>query len=242
MLSTASSTDPRDNTLWTTFRRLQPGWTVLLFPLVVWIWLCWDWPEELGFYSDDWMILLHPFVGSAKAFRDIFSLISTRPASVPFVWLAQLIADWSPARSQYLNAAMLLATALSVGALASTLSSIAGTARQSALVGACFAAITFIVFPSNVGTFAWSVGMLAVVPAVPLFCLAMSLLLRSEGNAWRLGFSLPGIDLALIVRGVLLSGGDCNSFRLGFERQKIQRRNMATSGDRDRPQHWLRLL
>ena len=32
--------------------------------------------------------------------------------------------------------------------------------------------------------------MLAVVPAVPLFCLAMSLLLRSEGNAWRLGFSL----------------------------------------------------
>src|SRR2546425_6831404 len=83
----------------------------LLLPLVVWVWLCADWPSRLGFFSDDWAILLHPSVGSAQAFRDILSIVLSRPASAPYVWLAQVIIDWSPVRSQLLNAAMLLLTA-----------------------------------------------------------------------------------------------------------------------------------
>jgi hypothetical protein len=61
------------------------------------------------------MVLLHPFAGSADAFRDITNLVATRPVSAPFIWLAQILVDWDPARSQILNATMLLVTAASVG-------------------------------------------------------------------------------------------------------------------------------
>lgn len=113
------------------------------------------------------MILLHPFVGTTEAFRQVFNLVVTRPVSAPFIWLAQVIVDWSPMRSQFLNAAMLLATALGVGILAATLASLARVPRPGVVVGGCIAAATFIVFPSNIGTFGWSTGMLAVVPATP---------------------------------------------------------------------------
>jgi hypothetical protein len=90
---------------------------------------------------------------------------------------------------------MLLLTAASVGLLAAALASVNRGLREGALAGACVASAAFIVFPSNVGTFAWCVGVTAVVPATPLFCLATSLLLHSEGNIWRLGF---GVVLALL--------------------------------------------
>src|ERR1700722_2437338 len=88
--------------------------SMLLLPVAFWIWLCQDWPARLGFFSDDWMILLHPFVGTAEAFREIANAVATRPVPAPFVWLAQIVVDWDPARSQILNATMLLVTAASV--------------------------------------------------------------------------------------------------------------------------------
>ena len=169
---------------------LQRASIMLLLPVALWIWLCWDWPARLGFYCDDWMILLHPFVGTREAFRDLARDLVTRPVSIPFVWLAQVIVDWSPVRSQVLNAAMLLVTAASVGLLAAELTSAVSGLRHAALVGASVAAAAFIIFPSTVGTFAWGVGVIAVVPALPLFCIGMTLILRSEGHGWKLALGL----------------------------------------------------
>jgi len=165
------------------------SWPLLLLPVTLWIWLCRDWPVRLGFYSDDWMVLLHPFVGTAGAYHDITGLVLTRPVSAPYIWVAQWIADWSPARSQILNAAMLLVTAASVGILAAAIAS-ASNLRKGAMAAACLASASFIVFPSTVGTFAWGTGVSAIVPALPLFCLAISLLLHSEESLWLLGLGL----------------------------------------------------
>jgi|SRR5579871_2934894 len=168
---------------------------MVFVPLALWIWLCRDWPTRLGFFSDDWMVLLHPFVGTADAFRDVLNLTATRPASAPYIWLAQLITDWSPARSQVLNAAMLLLTAVSVGGLAAALSSVVHGLRRGVLAAACLATATFVVFPSTVGTFAWGTGVSTAIPALPLFCLSVSLLLYSDDNWWRL---LLGLAFALL--------------------------------------------
>ena len=170
-------------------------WIATLLPAALWIWLCWDWPSRLGFYSDDWMVLLHPSVGTASAFRDTLNLVATRPVSAPYIWLAQAIIDWSPVRSQILNVAMLPIAAASVGLLAAALSSAVGGLRASAVIAACVASAAFIVFPSTVGTFAWGTGVTTVIPAVPLFCLATSLLLHADGRWWRL---LIGLTLALL--------------------------------------------
>ena len=67
--------------------------------------------------------------------------------------------------------------------------------RAGALVGASIASAVFIVFPSSVGTFAWNTGVTTAVPTVPLFCLATSLLLHSEGSRWRL---VLGLAIALL--------------------------------------------
>jgi hypothetical protein len=168
---------------------------LVLIPLALWIWLCGDWPTRLGFYSDDWMVLLHPFVGTAEAYRDILNLVATRPVSAPYIWLAQAFTDWSPARSQILNAAMLLLASISVGMLAAALSSVIRGLRRGVLVGACVASATFVVFPSNVGTFAWGTGVSTAIPALPLFCLSVSLLIHSENSWWRL---LLGLVLGLL--------------------------------------------
>ena len=156
-----------------------------------------DWPSRLGFYSDDWVVLLHPFAGTAEAFYETANLVATRPVSAPYIWLAQVIVDWSPVRSQILNAVMLLVTAASVGLLAGALSSVARGLRAGALIAACAAAATFVVFPSTVGTFAWGnrgynpchPGCSAVLSATQL------VLLHSEGNWPRL---ILGLTLALL--------------------------------------------
>jgi hypothetical protein len=170
-------------------------WIAALLPAALWVWLCWDWPSRLGFYSDDWIVLLHPFAGTADAFEDILKIVATRPVSAPYIWLAQLLIDWSPVRSQILDAAMLAVTAASVGLLAGALSGVVRGLRAGALIAACVTAATFIVFPSTVGTFAWGTGVTTAIPAVPLFCLATSLLLHSEGNWPRL---ILGLTLALL--------------------------------------------
>jgi len=168
---------------------------ILLVPLLLWIWVCWDWPARLGFYSDDWMVLLHPFVGTDQAFRDVARMVATRPVSIPFIWLAQVVTDWDPTRSQILNVAMFLATAVGVGTLTAALISTVRDLRAGMLVGASIAGASFIVFPSNVGTFAWGTVMTTAVPALPLFCVATSLLLHSKGGWWRL---LLGLALGLL--------------------------------------------
>src|SRR5579872_2309947 len=165
-----------------------------LLPIILWIWLCRDWPSRLGFYFDDWMVLLHPFVGTAEAFHDILTLVATRPVSAPYIWLAQAIVDWSPIRSQFLNASMLLISAASVGLLAAALISVVHVLRRGVFAGACLASATFFVFPSNVGTFAWGTGVSTAIPALPLFCLSMSLLLHSE-KSWRRLISALAIAL-----------------------------------------------
>jgi hypothetical protein len=167
---------------------LQYG--LVLLPFGLWIWLCRDWPTRLGFFCDDWMFLLHPSVGTIEAFRDIAKAVATRPASIPFIWLSQVAADWSPVRSQIFNAAMLLVTAASVGMLSAALLATVDRLKKGAVIGACFAAATFIVFPSTIGTFAWGIGVTAVVPATPFFCIGASLLLHADKNLGRLGVGL----------------------------------------------------
>lgn len=189
-ISTAQKATLQRDDAWFHYR-----WIAVLLPATLWIWLCWDWPSRLGFYSDDWMVLLHPFVGTAGAFRDTANLVATRPVSAPFIWLAQVIVDWSPVRSQILNAAMLLITAASVGMLAAALISVVRGLRPGAVAGACVASAAFVVFPSTVGTFAWGTGVTTAVPALSLFCLAASLLLHSEGKPWRL---VLGLAIALL--------------------------------------------
>src|ERR1700733_12185729 len=109
---------PLQDLIWRRYR-----WIAVFLPVALWIWLGRDWPSRLGFYLDDWMVLLHPLAGTVEAFRDTLNLVATRPVSAPYIWLAQVIVDWSPVRSQILNAAMLLVTAASVGLLAGGLSS-----------------------------------------------------------------------------------------------------------------------
>ena len=203
------------------------GSILVLLPLAFWIWLCRDWPTRLGFFSDVWMVLLHPFVGSAEAFRDITNLVATRPASAPFIWLAQIFVDWDPARSQILNATMLLVTAASIGMLSATLSLVIRPLRDGALVGASVASATFIVFPSTVGTFAWGTGVTTVIPAVPLFCLATSLLLHAEGRRWRL-------VLGLAI--VLLSHLSYEAFY--FQEVTFMLLAAVLSGSQPRSSHW----
>jgi hypothetical protein len=202
-------------------------WIAVLLPAALWIWLCWDWPSRLGFYSDDWMVLLHPFAGTAEAFYETANLVATRPVSAPYIWLAQVIVDWSPVRSQILNAVMLLVTAASVGVLAGALSSVVRGLRAGALIAACAGAATFIVFPSTVATFAWGTGVTTAIPAIPLFCLATSLLLHSEGSWPRL---VLGLTLALLSH-------------LSYEAFYFQEINFVLlaavlRGDRLRDFHW----
>src|ERR1700741_2879839 len=110
-LSNGASPTPNDTAPPPAIGRQPHSWILFILPVTLWIWLCHDWPARLGFYSDDWIILLHPFVGTAEAFHDIFNVVASRPVSAPYIWLAQVVVDWSPARSQFLDAAMLLVSA-----------------------------------------------------------------------------------------------------------------------------------
>lgn len=154
--------------------------TCLGIPVLALVWLAGAWPTRLGFFSDDWMVLLHPNVGSVTAFADIFTLVSTRPTSAPFIWLAQLLADWSPVRAQILNVVMLGITGLAVGRLTQATLASSRVSHASAMIGLSVSATSFILFPASVGIFAWSTGMLVAIPAVPLFCFGMVLLLSAN--------------------------------------------------------------
>ena len=170
-------------------------WWILLLPVSLWIWLCHDWPFRIGFYADDWTVLLHPAQGTLGSFIDVLKLVASRPVSAPYIWLAQVFVNWSPTHSQILNVAMLLLASASVGFLAFALA-VASRMQEGAAAAACAASSAFIVFPSTVGIFAWGTGVSAVIPALPLFCLGMGLLLHSEKIGWRLGAGLLSVLLS----------------------------------------------
>jgi hypothetical protein len=156
-----------------------------LLPLVVWAYLCIERPWRLGFYSDDWMVILHPHVGSLEAFTDVFKLVTTRPFSVPWIWALQVLADWSPVRAQLVNIAALALTAGSLGFMVYRMASAMGVSPYARLIAAAFAAACFISLPSNVGIFAWGIGMIAVTPAMVPFCIGVGLLIRHEDRSSR---------------------------------------------------------
>jgi hypothetical protein len=174
---------------------VRPTVFVVVPPLCVWIWLCAERPWTLGFYSDDWFVLLHPKVGSLEAFADILVLVQTRPVSAPFIWAAQALADWSPVRAQIICVLGLALVAAAVGFLAHRISQRLGLSRDASMCAGSVAATTFICFPSTLGTFAWSVGMLTVAPPIALFCFGMSLLIGP--NRERVSTSIQGMVLLL---------------------------------------------
>lgn len=155
-----------------------------LLPALTWVIVCWDWPTRLGFFSDDWMILLHPSPGTAEAFRDILRTVATRPVSAPLIWVNQVLTDWSPFNMQILNCAMFAVSAHSVYFLTRTFSESIGQTPSHSRIGGCVAATAFLCLPSNVGIFTWGTGAVAAVPALPLFCYGTGLILhRTDARA-----------------------------------------------------------
>src|SRR5258708_36506538 len=65
-------------------------------PLIAWLWLCAERPWRLGFFGDDWYILLHPNIGSVDSFQGILEIFSTRPPSAPIIWLVHAFSGWVP--------------------------------------------------------------------------------------------------------------------------------------------------
>src|SRR5258708_37632403 len=86
-------------------------------PLIAWLWVCAERPWRLGFFGDDWYILLHPNIGSVDSFQGILEIVATRPASAPIIWLVQTLTDWSPARSPVINIVGLAPTAKLIAVL-----------------------------------------------------------------------------------------------------------------------------
>ena len=73
------------------------SYAALVLPVLVFLSLYAWRPFGLGFYSDDWYVMLHPNPGSTAAFFDLLALYNNRPVSAVFGWLAQALAGWSPA-------------------------------------------------------------------------------------------------------------------------------------------------
>src|SRR5258708_25268735 len=69
-------------------------------PLIAWLWLCAERPWRLGFFSDDWYILLHPNIGSVDSFQGIFEIVATRTPPAPVFWLFHALPVCSPAPAQ----------------------------------------------------------------------------------------------------------------------------------------------
>ncbi|MGL4396244.1 MAG: hypothetical protein ACRCS9_06885 [Hyphomicrobium sp.] len=151
-------------------------------PVAVWLAICAEWPWRLGFFSDDWLVLMHPAPGSADAFSDVMALVSNRPASAPFIWAVQAFVDWSPVRAQIANGLAFALAALSIALLARRLALCTGVAAGGGLIAASIAGAAYLAMPSNIGIFAWNVGMMAAAPALIPFCLGMTLLLEAEGR------------------------------------------------------------
>lgn len=155
-----------------------------------------DWSLRLGFFSDDWLVLLHPMPGTYRAFVDVLNLVANRPASAPLIWISQAYIDWSHARAQVANAVGLGASAISVGLLTARVMIGNGRVDTSAVVAFSAASCVYVTLPSNVSMYMWNVSMLAVAPALIPFCLGLLLLLgpsatRPEIRA--LGFALLAI-------------------------------------------------
>jgi hypothetical protein len=169
-------------------RALGVQFCIWVLPFVVFV-LLYSWrPFKLGFYSDDWYVLLHPEPGTYKSLLDIFGMYQNRPAAAPVVWLAQLAIDWRPARAQLANIVLLAATAYSVGLFTYSLAGSFSGSRDARLWGGGLAAALYLAFPWAPGFSAWATAATAVAPATIWFCLASHLLVRKGGD--RIGSQL----------------------------------------------------
>jgi len=150
---------------------------VLVF-LLLYVWR----PLKLGFYIDDWLILLHPRPGSLAAWSDVLALYQNRPASAVVVWLAQLVIGWDPARAQVVNAVLLMVSAIAVASLTYTLAASLTDRHCARLWGAGLGAAAYLAFPWTLGYSAWATAAMAAAPATVLFCAAAGLLVGPAGE------------------------------------------------------------
>jgi hypothetical protein len=139
-------------------------------------------PFKLGFYSDDWLVFLHPEPGSLRAWSDLISMYQNRPVSAVFAWLAQLAIDGDPARAQAVDMVLLIVAAIPLGRLAYTLAGSLTERRDARFWGACVAVAAYLTFPWTLGFSAWATAAAAAAPATFLFCLAACLLVGPNGE------------------------------------------------------------
>jgi len=142
--------------------------------LLLYVWR----PLKLGFYADDWMILLHPQPGSLAAWSDVLSLFQNRPVMGVVTWLAQAASGWDPAYAQVVNVLLMLVSAIGVGWLTFSLAGLLTAQHVARLWGAGLAAAAYLAFPWTLGFSAWTTTAAGAAPAAFFFCIAARLLVE----------------------------------------------------------------
>jgi hypothetical protein len=144
-------------------------------------------PFAMGFYSDDWMMFLHPEPRSMRALHDYMAIYWNRPLSGFLSWPAQALINFSPARAQVVSIALTVVATASVGSLAYRLLDhfADGVRLQAALVAAAF----FLCFPWSVGYTGWLTANLSAAFAAIFFCSSLVVLLRPQPTIVREGVS-----------------------------------------------------
>ncbi len=139
-------------------------------------------PLKLGFYADDWLVLLHPQPGSWSALSSLLSQFQNRPLTAVVGWLAQIVIGWNPVHAQVLNVVLLAISAIAVGTLTYTLAGSLTDCDRARLWGSGTAAAFYLAFPWTLGFSTWATATISVAPATFLFCLAVCLLIRPGGE------------------------------------------------------------
>jgi hypothetical protein len=139
-------------------------------------------PLKLGFYSDDWLVFLHPEYGSLRAWSDLHSMYQNRPVSGLMAWLAQLAVGGDPAWAQAVSTVLLIVAAIPLGWLTYTLAGSLTERHDARLWAAGLTAAAYLAFPWTLGFSAWATAAAAAAPATFLFCLAACLLVGPIGD------------------------------------------------------------
>ncbi len=141
-------------------------------------------PFRLGFYSDDWLVFLHPEYGSFRSWSDLYAMYQNRPVAGLVAWLAQLAIGGDPARAQIVSTLLVITAAIPLGWLTYLFAGLLSARHEARLWGACLAVAVYLAFPWTLGFSAWATAATAAAPATFLFCLAACLLVGP--GAWRL--------------------------------------------------------
>jgi hypothetical protein len=139
-------------------------------------------PLKLGFYSDDWLVFLHPQYGSFQSWSDLHAMYQNRPVAGLVAWLAQLAIGGDPARAQAVSTVLVIAAAIPLGWLTYILAGSLSERHEARLWGAGLAAAAYLAFPWTLGFSAWATAAAAAAPATFLFCLAACLLVGPNGQ------------------------------------------------------------